>query len=60
MLNLALIPAVTEPPNLYKIKYGCPRLTRWHAHTLTYINPVVRRVSRRTSVNQHHNQDRVI
>ena len=19
---------VTEPPNLYKIKYGCPRLTR--------------------------------
>jgi len=28
MLNLALIPAVTEPPNLYKIKYGCPRLTR--------------------------------
>jgi len=25
MLNLALMPAVTEPPNLYKIKYGCPR-----------------------------------
>ena len=28
MLNLALIPAMTEPPNLYKIKYGCPLLTR--------------------------------
>ena len=28
MLNLALIPAVTEPPNLYEIKYSCPRLTR--------------------------------
>ena len=42
---------VTEPPNLYKFKHDCPRLTRWHAHTLTYINPVVCRVSRRTSVN---------
>ena len=29
----------------------------WHAHTFTYINPVVHRVSWRTSVNQHHNQD---
>ena len=35
-------------------------LTRWHAHTFTHINPVVRRVSRKTSVNQYHNQDRVI
>ena len=43
---------VTEPPDLYKFKYDCPRLTRWQAHTLTYINPVVCRVSRRTSVNQ--------
>ena len=32
----------------------------WHVHTFTYINPVVRQVSRRTSVNQHHNQDRMI
>ena len=29
-------------------------------HTFTYINPVVHLVSRRTSVNQHHNQDRMI
>jgi hypothetical protein len=35
-------------------------LTRWHTHTFTYINPVVRRVSRKTSVNQLHNQDRMI
>jgi hypothetical protein len=51
---------VTEPPNLYKLKHSCPRLTRWYAHTFTYINPVVRRMSRRTSANQHHNQDRMI
>ena len=51
---------VTEPPNSYKRKYGCPRLTCWRAHTFTYINPVVRRVSQKTSVNQHHNQDRTI
>ena len=51
---------VIEPPNLYKIKYDCPHLTRWRAHTFTYINLVVRQVSRRTLVNQHHNQDHVI
>ena len=31
--------AVIESPNLYNIKYGCPCLTRWHAHTFTYKNP---------------------
>ena len=48
------------PLNLYKIKYSCPRLTRWRAHTFTYINLIVCRVSQRTSVNQLHNQDRMI
>ena len=51
---------VIELPNLYKIKYGCPCLTCWRTHTFTYINPIVHRVSRRTSVNQHHNQDHMI
>jgi hypothetical protein len=51
---------VIEQPNLYMFKYDCPRLTHWRAHTFTYINLVVRRVSRRTLVNQLHNQDRMI
>jgi hypothetical protein len=49
---------VIELLNLYKLKYDCSRLICWHAHTFTYINSVVHRVSRRTSVNQFHNQDR--
>ena len=28
MLTKRVSSNVTEPPNLYKIKYGCPRLTR--------------------------------
>jgi hypothetical protein len=36
MLNLALIPAITEPINLYKIKHNGPRL-HVDTHTLELI-----------------------
>ena len=48
-----------EPSNLYKIMYDCSCLTRWHAHGFTYINPIIRRVSRMTLINQRHNKDRI-
>ena len=48
-----------EPSKLYKIMYDCSCLTRWHAHDFTYINPIIRRVSRMTLINQRHNKDRI-
>jgi len=45
--------------NLYKIMYDCSCLTRWHAHDFIYINPIIRRVSRMTLINQCHNKDRI-
>jgi hypothetical protein len=53
---------IDEPPFIQTARWYCAGkhmlTSHWHTHTFTYINPVVRWVPRRVSINQLHNQDR--